>query len=113
MENEKRNPLERYQIQTAMIGTATYSAAIVLKHLLYQYEETEKQAARDKKLSRTLRKEASRRASLLEYLSGEIFNIVDMIVDANADDGVADLEATWELEDLHFDRENKDDAEND
>ena len=105
----KRSEFEMYPVCVGAIAENTCNAALILKHLIGYYCDVEKQAARNKALSKKLRKEASRRATLLENARIDVFNIVDMIIDAEADDGVADLEAKWKLDDKHYDKE---DAQN-
>ena len=102
--NEKRDPREKYPLEIGMIGEVAEKSALVTKSLISQFIEVEKQAAKNLELSAKLRKEASRRASLLELAWHYAWYVLEALIDANADDGVADLESEWELEDRGYDK---------
>lgn len=102
--NEERDPREKYPLEIGMIGEMAEESATLTKRLISQFVEIEKQAAKNHELSAKLRKEASRRATLLEYAWRLAWYVVEALIDANADDGVADLELEWDIEDRGYDK---------
>lgn len=101
---EKKNLIEEHPEPSHKTGEVVYALGSVFRNSLANYFECERNLAKDNRYSMKVRREASLRATLLNYLLTEMGTILDGVLDANDKDNLDKdcLALEYCLEDLQL-----------
>ena len=98
---EKKTLIKKHPDPDHDFGEEVYVMGKAFRGYVAEFFEAEKNLAKDERYSMDVRKDASRRASLLNNVYVEMITILDKIVDAKDFEGVSedDLEL-WNVDDM-------------